>query len=107
MSLWRRAARKDENHQEIVQALRALGASVVSLSAPGVPDLLVGWIARDGTRRMELLEIKRPKGKRGGGGGKLTLAQSEFVRTWRGHRPWVVTNAIEAAAVLGYTPDED
>ena len=107
MAIWRRAARRDENHAEIVFALRACGASVVSLSAPGVPDLLVGWVQRDGTRRMELVEVKRPKGKRGGGGGQLTPAQSEFMRTWKGHRPWVVTNALEAVAVLGFTPDED
>jgi hypothetical protein len=56
---------------------------------------------------MELVEVKRPKGKRGGGGGQLTPAQSEFMRTWKGHRPWVVTNALEAVAVLGFTPDED
>ena len=41
----RRAARTDSNHEEIVKALRAVGATVQSLAGVGhgVPDLLVGY----------------------------------------------------------------
>lgn len=42
MSLHRYATMKDPNHATIVAAFRALGCSVQSLSAPGLPDLLVG-----------------------------------------------------------------
>ncbi len=64
----------DANQREIVQALRAIGASVVSLApmGGGVPDLLVGYRGANW-----LLEIK-------GDRGKLTSAQMEFHAAWRG-----------------------
>ena len=59
----RRAARTDNHHSHIVDALRKAGYSVQSLAGvgKGVPDLLV---ARAG--RMWLLEVKSPPGPRGG-----------------------------------------
>ena len=105
MSLWRKNARKDENHAEIVAVLRAHGASVVALNAPGCPDLLVGVVRPGGERVNVLIEVKRPLGKRGGDShSKLNEAQEKFRRTWRGDIPWVVRNPIEALAVLGYDP---
>ena len=105
MSIWRRNARHDENHAEIVGTFRAHGASVVSINAPGLPDLLVAWTAEDGTRRMELVEVKRPLSKRGGDShSRLTPRQIEFRRMWRGPLPWTVRNPIECLAVLGYDP---
>ena len=88
----RRAARIDQNHGEIVDALRAIGCSVLSLAAlgKGVPDLLV---ARNG--RMWLIEIKdggKPPSKR-----KLTDDQVEFWASWRGQiaKAETVEQAIE------------
>ena len=51
----RRAARIDKNHDDIVQALRAVGATVQSLAAvgSGVPDLLVGF-----RKQTFLVEVK-------------------------------------------------
>lgn len=71
----RRAARIDANHREIVDGLRAIGAAVTSLAAigSGVPDLLVSFRGR-----WHLVEVKRPRGPRGGRGGALTAEQ----RTW-------------------------
>jgi hypothetical protein len=108
VSLWRRNARKDDNHSAIVEVLRQAGASVVSLNAPGCPDLLVGFVAPDGTRRNVLVEVKRPAGKRGGTSNrKLNPAQEIFHRTWRGDRPWVVRSPAEALAVVGYCPESE
>ena len=41
----RRAARKDDNHNEIVRAFIGVGAVVIDLSGvgDGVPDILVGF----------------------------------------------------------------
>ena len=108
MALWRRAARKDSNHQAIVAVLRQHGASVVNLNAPGCPDLLVGFVRPDGERVNVLVEVKRPVGKRGGTSrGKLNDVQEAFHTTWRGGRPWVVRTPLEALAVLGYCPEEE
>lgn len=70
----RRAARIDSNQREIVDALRAHGASVQTLAAvgKGVPDLLVGHAERN-----LLLEVKAE-------GGGLTLAQEHWHGEWRG-----------------------
>ena len=47
MSYGRRAARRDDNEAAIVEALRAVGASVEILgNGDGVPDLLVGYAGR-------------------------------------------------------------
>lgn len=51
----RRAAKRDSNEVEIIRLLRLAGCSVQQLSAPGVPDLLVG---KNGVN--VLLEIKDP-----------------------------------------------
>lgn len=76
----RRAARTDGNHGSMVESLRALGFSVLSLAGlgKGVPDLL---IARNG--RNWLVEVKKPKGPRGGGGGRLTPDQVKFHAEWK------------------------
>ena len=72
----RRNARVDKNHQEIVEAFRKMGASVLSLAplGRGIPDLLVAiggvtW----------LIEIKSKKGKEND-------LQLEWAENWRGAR---------------------
>ena len=72
----RRNARVDKNHSEVVEAFRALGASVLSLAplGRGIPDLLVAiggvtW----------LVEIKSKKGKEND-------LQLEWAENWRGAR---------------------
>lgn len=85
----RRAAKRDENEAKIVQALRMIpGVSVVHLSAPGVPDLLVG---RAGVNY--LMEIK---GKR----GKLTEPEQAFFETWTGQVD-IVRTIEDALRVIG------
>ena len=86
----RRNPKVDANHKEITDALRAVGASVVSLAAigRGVPDLLVGF--RGGNY---LLEVKTTK-------GFLTPDQIEFTTLYRGSVV-VVRSAAEAYAAIG------
>ena len=51
----RRAAKIDANHGDIVEALRGIGCSVLSLAplGKGAPDLLVGYWGRN-----TILEVK-------------------------------------------------
>lgn len=86
----RRASRVDQNHAEIVKALRKVGCSVLSLAAigKGAPDLLLGYKGKN-----VLLEVKRPK-------GKLNDQQEAFRAAWRGDL-CVVRSVDEALLVLG------
>ena len=86
-----KARKVDANQSEIVQALRAIGASVFLLHAVGCgcPDLLVGFQGVN-----YLMEIKH--GRR----AKLTPAEQRFVLSWNG-RTHVVRTVDEAYAVIG------
>lgn len=81
----RRAARVDANQREIVEALRAVGRSVMLLhkEGEGVPDLLVG----NGYDNI-LLEVKTKT-------GQLRPKQRTFFESWRG--PKFVARSIEEA----------
>ena len=87
----RRNARIDKNHPEVVEAFRALGASVLSLAplGRGIPDLLVAiggvtW----------LVEIKSKKGKEND-------QQLEWAENWRGARAVVRdTQGVETVVKL-------
>ena len=86
----RRAARIDDNQNEIVSALRKAGATVrVITQGDGLPDLLVGFGGRT-----VLMEVK--DGKKVPSAQKLTSAEQKFHDEWRGGS-LVVVNSIEAA----------
>ena len=87
----RRAARTDANHEEIVKALRAVGASVQSLAAVGhgVPDLLVGYLGK--TILMEVKDGTKSPSKR-----QLTEDQVKWIDAWSGGSVFIVDN-VEAA----------
>lgn len=87
----RRAAKKDRNHVEIVEALRKVGATVVDLGAVGhgVPDLLVGL----GGKTM-LMEVK--DGKKCPSARHLTPDQERFFAGWHGG-PLAVVDSVESA----------
>jgi hypothetical protein len=78
-------AKRDDNEVEIVNALRAIGASVAHLSSKGIPDLLVSF-----KNKLYLMEVKKPK-------GKLTPDQIKFHENWKGeiHIVRTVQDAIE------------
>lgn len=91
----RRAARVDNNQNEIVLALRDVGASVAitSMVGSGFPDIVVGHRGRN-----FLFEIKdgsQPPSKR-----KLTPDEQEFFDTWRG-TIFIVNDINEALEILG------
>jgi Holliday junction resolvase len=87
----RRAARTDGNHEEIVKALRAVGATVQSLAAVGhgVPDLLVGYQGK--TILMEVKDGTKSPSKR-----QLTEDQVKWIDAWSGGSVYIVDN-VEAA----------
>lgn len=103
MSIHRRAARRDPNEAEIVKALEAVGATVLRLSMPDAPDLLVGFRGVD-----TLIEVKSPEGPRGGTrhskGQHLSDDQAKWHAAWRGRPPVVVRTVEEALAAIGAVP---
>lgn len=86
----RRAAKRDTSEPPIINALRAVGATVYQISSPGIPDLIVGF--RSVTY---LLEVKTKKWS------KLTPLQSEFMDTWDGGTVAKVRTPDEALKVIG------
>ena len=88
-----KARRVDANQTEIVEALRAVGASVFLLHAVGCgcPDLLVGFRGVN-----YLLEIKC------GRHAKLTQAEQRFFVAWNG-RAEVVRTVDDVYKVIGAT----
>lgn len=88
-------AKPDANQTEIVEAYRAIGASVAVTSqlGNGFPDLVVGFRGRNW-----LIEIKdgtQPPSKR-----RLTPAEKKFHEAWRGQVD-VVNNITEALTLIG------
>lgn len=90
----RRAAKTDRNQTEVVEALRAIGASVQILSAvgQGCPDLLCGL---NGVNT--LLEVK--DGKLVPSARKLTPDQKEWHDNWKG-QVTVIENAQDAVDLI-------
>jgi Holliday junction resolvase len=87
----RRAARVDSNQEEIVKALRAVGATVQSLAGVGhgVPDLLVGYEGK--TILMEVKDGKKSPSQR-----ELTPDQVKWIDAWTGGSIYIV-DTVEAA----------
>lgn len=87
----RQAAKRDANESAIKAALKAAGASVTPLSAPGVPDLLVGF--RGETILMEVKD----------GRNDLTDDQRDWHGDWKGRKVWIVRTVEEALQAIGAT----
>ena len=86
-----RAAKIDANHEQIVSALRAAGASVQSLAnvGKGVPDLLVGFQGK--TLLMEVKDGRKTPSAR-----RLTEDQLKWHGAWNGG-PLAVVDGVDAA----------
>ena len=86
-----RAAKIDANHEQVVSALRAAGASVQSLAGvgKGVPDLLVGFQGK--TLLMEVKDGKKTPSER-----RVTEDQVRWHGAWRGG-PLAVVDGVDAA----------
>jgi endogenous inhibitor of DNA gyrase (YacG/DUF329 family) len=88
--------KKDANHNEIVEALKIVGASVIDMSSVGngFPDLIVGFRSQT-----LLMEIKNPKtgyGKRG-----LNKNQQKWKEYWLGGSFCVVDSVDSALRAIG------
>lgn len=92
----RRAARVDSNQDQVVEALRAAGATVQSLAAvgQGVPDLLVGFQGQ--TLLMEVKDGRKPPSQR-----QLTEDQLKWHGAWRGGPVAIVDGPDAALRMLG------
>ena len=92
----RKFGKIDANHADIVDALRRVGASVVSLASVGngVPDLLVGFNGR--TCLLEIKDGSKPPSHQ-----TLTKAQLDFISVWRGSSIAIVNSVDGALRVLG------
>ena len=82
----RYAASVDLNQQEIIDALKEIGCSVLEVGTP--VDLSVGY-----RKHNFYIEVKRPGQK------PRTKAQKDFLRDWRG-QVRVCTNAEEAIKLV-------
>ena len=85
----RRAARKDANHNEIADAFRKFGCSVLDLSrvGEGCPDMLLSI-----SNKTALVEVKTKT-------GRMTAAQKKFLTDWRG-RSFVVRDIGQVPSVV-------
>ena len=91
-----RAARVDQNHDQVVTALRAAGATVQSLAGvgKGVPDLLVGYQGQ--TLLLEVKDGFKPPSKRA-----LNEDQLRWHGNWKGGALAVVDSPDGALRILG------
>ena len=91
----RQRAKKDANQDEIVAALRAIGAQVQSLAAvgDGVPDLLVAY---HGWHVLEVKDGSKPPSHR-----KLTPDEAAWHERFGRHAPvWTVTDVQSALTAV-------
>lgn len=101
----RRAAKVDANQEQIVEALRIVGATVQTLAAvgKGVPDLLVGH--RGKTILIEVKDGRKPPSER-----RLTEDQVKWHGAWRGGPVAIVTDvegALRAIGMMKYDEEND
>jgi hypothetical protein len=91
-----RAARVDQNHDQVVIALRSAGATVQSLAGvgKGVPDLLVGYKGQ--TLLMEVKDGFKPPSKR-----SLNEDQLRWHGSWKGGALAVVDSPDAALRMIG------
>ncbi len=91
----RRAARVDANQQQVVDAIRAIGATVHSLAAlgNGCPDLLVGYNGR--TVLMEVKDGRKPPSET-----RLTDDQVKWHKSWTGSTLAIVYGPEGAVKLL-------
>jgi hypothetical protein len=89
----RRAARRDDNEQDIIKAMRAEGAYVKQINDEGLFDLLVSH--RGKTLLIEVKDGAKPPSAR-----RLTEAELKFHEEWPGSNLFIITSVEEAIALL-------
>jgi len=88
MSLYRRAAKRDDAEPEVVEVFLAGGCSVIKHSGANEADLIVGYRGRT-----YLVEVKTNN-------AALKPGQAEWAKAWEGGPVWVVRNAAQARKAL-------
>lgn len=85
------ACKVDANHKEIVDAMKAVGASIIDTSrlGKGMPDVIVGFRGQT-----ILMEIKNPKTQYGRKG--LNANQRKWAEEWSGG-PLSIVDSVDAA----------
>jgi hypothetical protein len=89
----RRAARRDDNEQDIIRAMREAGAYVKQINDEGLFDLLVNY--RGETMLIEVKDGAKPPSAR-----RLTDAEQKFHDEWPGSDLYIVNSVEEALALL-------
>lgn len=91
----RRAAKVDDNHGDVVEALRRVGAAVLSLApiGNGAPDLLVYFRGR-----YSLLEVK--DGSKPPSDRRLTPKERQFHQAWPAPVA-IVESPVDALRAIG------
>jgi hypothetical protein len=89
----RRAARRDDNEQDIIKAMREAGAYVKQINDEGLFDLLVSY--RGETLLIEVKDGAKPPSAR-----RLTEAEQKFHDEWPGFNLYIVKSVEEALALL-------
>jgi Holliday junction resolvase len=91
----RRAARTDANQNDIVEALRDVGATVAITSGlgSGFPDIVVGF--REVNYLIEIKDGSKPPSKR-----RLTPDEQDFHDLWRGS-VHIANDTDEALKIIG------
>jgi hypothetical protein len=93
----RRAAKRDDNHGEVVGAFRAVGCLVQDLAAvgEGCPDLLIGIPVARALAFVEIKDGDKPPSARA-----LTPAQQRWHAEWNGYPVHIVTTVDEALEIV-------
>ena len=89
----RRAARRDDNEKDIIQAMRTEGAYVKVINDEGLFDLLVNH--RGETMLIEVKDGSKPPSAR-----RLTEAEQKFHHEWPGSDLYIINSVEEALALL-------
>lgn len=89
----RRAARRDDNENEIVLFLRECGAYVKPVNHAGLFDLLVYYNGH--TIFLEVKDGSKPPSAR-----ELSDAEKKFHSEWPGDNLFVVTSVADAVEIL-------
>lgn len=92
MAIPRKAARKDDNHDDLVRFWREIGGSWLDLyQLPGALDGLAGIYGLD--QRVEVKDGSKPPSRR-----KLTDDEQREFDTWKGRKPVVWETYEDALA---------
>ena len=89
----RRAARRDDNEQDIIKAMREAGAYVKVINDEGLFDLLVNY-------RGETMLIEVKDGAKSPSARRLTEAEQKFHDEWPGSDLYIINSVEEALALL-------